>query len=238
MHKRFVCYRQLSGTSLRENRIYSMLRRMHSMLTVHTDIVRLAVCYANARQVAISTLAREVTGSSTWFERCATGRVTIRSAIAVVQWLSDYWPKGLAWPSDISRPASSRESAKAASSCSPPLPHDAVLMSAATQGCALMGGNCEETAIRNSRSRSVSPVGQANAPAMCLGPSRQIASPMELCKALGVRRYVYDDVVRRYRDGTGAGRHPRAGSECGRMLTALVAAGDVRFASRRPKSAA
>lgn len=68
------------------------------------DILRLANRYAAARHIATSTLAREATGSSTWFERCVTGRVTIRSATAVVQWLSDHWPKELEWPVDIARP--------------------------------------------------------------------------------------------------------------------------------------
>ena len=53
-----------------------------------------------------------------------------------------------------------------------------------------------------------------------------------LCRALGVRRYVYDDVIRRYRDEIGAGRWPRTGNRCDRVLTALTSAGDVRFASR------
>ena len=70
------------------------------------DILRLANRYATARQIATSTLAREATGSSTWFERCVTGRVTIRSATAVVQWLSDHWPRELEWPVDIVRPES------------------------------------------------------------------------------------------------------------------------------------
>jgi len=68
------------------------------------DLLLLANRYAAARQIATSTLAREATGSSTWFERCATGRVTIRSATAVVQWLSDHWPKDLEWPVGIIRP--------------------------------------------------------------------------------------------------------------------------------------
>ena len=75
------------------------------MYAIH-DILRLANRYATARHIATSTLAREATGSSTWFERCATGRVTIRSATAVVQWLADHWPKELEWPGDIVRPES------------------------------------------------------------------------------------------------------------------------------------
>ena len=67
---------------------------------------------------------------------------------------------------------------------------------------------------------------------MRLGPSGRIASPAAFCRALGVRRYVYDDVVRRYRDEIGAERWPRAGTRCDRVLTSLTTAGDARFASR------
>ena len=71
-----------------------------------------------------------------------------------------------------------------------------------------------------------------------LGPAGQIASPGALCRALGLKRSVYYAVVRRYRDDVGAGRWPRAGSDSDRMLTALSASGDSRFASRRRESAA
>ena len=58
-------------------------------------MLHLANRYAGAKKIAKSTLARTATGSSTWFDRCVTGRVTIRSAVAVVQWLSDHWPEGI-----------------------------------------------------------------------------------------------------------------------------------------------
>lgn len=91
------CARQL-----RRKRIHATISCMYAI----RDILRLANRYAAARHIATSTLAREATGSSTWFERCVTGRVTIRSATAVVQWLSDHWPKELEWPVDIVRPES------------------------------------------------------------------------------------------------------------------------------------
>ena len=74
--------------------------------------------------------------------------------------------------------------------------------------------------------------------AMRLGPSGQLASPGTLCRALGLNRSVYYAVVRRYRDEIGAGRWPRAASDSNRMLIALSASGDVRFASRRERTAA
>ena len=84
------------------------------------DILLLAGRYARARRIATSTLARIATGSSTWLDRCASGRVTIRSAVSVVQWLSDHWPEGLEWPSDIARPQPTPGSPQAAYPFPPP----------------------------------------------------------------------------------------------------------------------
>lgn len=195
------------------------------MITMHTDILALASCYAKYKYIAASTLAREATGSSTWLKRCESGRVTIRSAIAVVQWFSDHWPKNLDWPSDIPRPAPSRGLFSARS-----LP-GSTAMSSGTSAAqnANVGRNFDNGPA------GVSPT-QANNFGMRLNASGQIASPAAFCRVLGVRRYVYDDVVRRYRDERCAGRNPRPGSGCSRVLAALSAAGDIRFASHRPEA--
>ena len=205
---------------LKYRSIYAMIKRM---LTMHTDILSLASCYAEAKRITDSTLAREATGSSTWLKRCASGRVTIRSAIAVVQWLSDHWPENLDWPSDIPRPSPSR---------------GAFITRSIPGGTAL---SSDTSLVQNNRvgqNGDIASVGDSTTQAlefgMRLNASGQITSPAAFCQALGVRRYVYDDVVRRYRDGICAERNPRPGSGCSRVLTALSAAGDVRFASRRP----
>ena len=70
------------------------------------------------------------------------------------------------------------------------------------------------------------------AAAIRLGASKKIACPNELCRALGVRRAVYDTVVGRYRDEVGAGDWPRPGTDSDRVLLVLAVSGDVRFASR------
>ena len=67
-------------------------------------ILALSERYTSARRITARTLARRATGSSTWLERCAGGRVTIESAIAFVRWLSEHWPPGLEWPRDTERP--------------------------------------------------------------------------------------------------------------------------------------
>lgn len=196
------------------------------------DILRLANRYAAARNIATSTLARIATGSSTWFDRCVTGRVTIRSAMAVVQWLSDHWPMGLEWPADIERPDCSSDSVATAlvgrSASSDDLLR-AVKLAKRRMFAAVQRGDWPD--VRRAESEML-------AAGMRLASSGRIASPAAFCRVLGVRRSVYDDVVRRYRDETGAGRWPRPGSRCDRVLAALASVGDVRFASRRAKAAA
>ena len=190
------------------------------------DILRLADRYAAARRIATSTLARIATGSSTWLDRCATGRVTVRSANAVVQWLSDHWPNELEWPTDIARPRSVSDSVAAALMGRPTSPHD--LLGAVKEAKRRMFASVQRgdwQAARRAESDML-------AAGMRIGPSGQIASPAALCRALGVRRHVYDDVIRRYRDETGAGRWPREGNHY-RVLAALISAEDARFASRR-----
>ena len=229
------------GANLRNRRTPPSNYRMHPMLTMHTDILRLAERYAEARRIARSTLAREATGSSTWFERCADGRVTIRSAIAVVEWLSDRWPEGLAWPQDVAYPAPDRKAVGGVPNGASHGPENPGAASGASRAATGENGDgrverCGQGTIPGATARPNGAGGQAPAAAMRLGRSGRVASPGDLCDALGVSRYAYDDVLRRYRDGTGDGRVPRPGSDCGRVLAALVASGDVRFASRREKS--
>ena len=186
------------------------------------EILSLAHRYARARRIAPSTLSRRANQSSTWLDRCATGNVTIRSAIAFVQWLSNNWPFGLEWPSGIDRPEPERHSPARGCSALP-------TWVATEQSAEQEGGNGLPDA--HGADKGV-------AEALRLGPAGQIASPGALCRALGLKRSVYYAVVRRYRDEVGAGRWPRAGSDSDRMLTALSASRDSRFASRRRESAA
>ena len=74
------------------------------------EILTLAECYARARQIAPSTLSHRARRSSTWLDRCATGNVTIRSAVGFVQWLSNNRPFGLEWPAGTDRPEPARGS--------------------------------------------------------------------------------------------------------------------------------
>ena len=58
------------------------------------------------RGIAISTLGREVIGSSRFFEDLKAGRVTFRRASRLVERLSAMWPENLDWPDAIKRPNS------------------------------------------------------------------------------------------------------------------------------------
>ena len=196
------------------------------------EILALAECYARARKIAPSTLSHRATRSSTWLERCATGNVTIRSALGFVQWLSNNWPFGLEWPAGIDRPEPERGSlARVFFASSPCANGSHASFEVAPQPLRLLAKGGEAQAIHRFGSETFEA-------AMRLGPSGRIASPGALCRALGLNRSVYYAVVRRYRDEVGAGRWPRSGNDSERMLIALSTSGDVRFASRRTRPAA
>ena len=168
------------------------------------------------------------TGSGDTHERLVTGHdITTRRAARIVQWLSDHWPPGAEWPADIPRPDPSPDSPAAAPPPEPPAgaPADPLAAVEAARERRL------EAMDRSDWDAAQTAADEAVMAALTLGPDGQVASPAALCRALAVRRYVYDDVVRRYRDGAGSST-PRAGSDCDRVLTALLLAGDARFASR------
>ena len=181
------------------------------------EILGLSHRYARARRIAPSTLSRRANQSSTWLDRCATGNVTIRSAIAFVQWLSNNWPFGLEWPAGIDRPEPEPHSP--ARGCFAPT----TWVATERRVQAVADGNDLPDAYGSKAGMAA---------AFRLGPSGQIASPGALCRALGLKRSVYYAVVRRYQDQVGAGRWPRAGSDSDRMLIALSASG----ASHRPEA--
>ncbi len=80
------------------------------MSTIDT-IFRLARLYAAHRQIALSTVGREVMGHGHFFERLKAGRVTLRRVEAAPGQFSDHWPADLPWPTDIPRPAPRKDAA-------------------------------------------------------------------------------------------------------------------------------
>ena len=207
-------------------------------MTHHPDssLADLIRRYAAGRGATESYASRLATGSGDTLARIDTGTsLTARRAARIVQWLSDHWPPGAEWPPDIPRPDPAPGSPAAAPPPAPEAPAGAPADPLAAVGAAR---ECRLEAMdRGDWDAAQAAADEAVQAALALGPDGQVASPTALCRALAVRRYVYDDVVRRNRDGAGSST-PRAGSDCDRVLTALLLAGDVRFASRRARAAA
>lgn len=211
-------------------------------------MVRLAELYAGATELSEATVSDYATGQATTIARLRCGHtITVRRAARIVQWFSDHWPVDLEWPADLSRPDPS-----------PDFPTAQGATPSVSQALEYRSGIAPAdlvAAVRAARERSVDAMGDAHrdpdfaaqnraqaemmAAAYTLGPDGRIASPEALCLALDVERHVYDNVARSYADG-GPREHKRPKKRRGlfpsdteRMFTALVASGDVRFASRR-----
>ncbi len=186
-------------------------------------LIRLAESYARHHRLALSTVGRLAGGHGHFFDRVADGRVTFRRVDRSIQWFSDHWPAELDWPDELPRP----HPAPGAPVAMGPGPTDPV------------------AAVRVARERVVAAVAAGDSMALrdaeaamlragsVLREDGRIASPAALCEALRVSRDVYYDVVRRFAGPRGARRHTRSGSDSHRLLSALVASGDTRFALRR-----
>lgn len=203
---------------------------------VHMDSAVLTILrsYADGRGLSLTYSSRLLAGSGDTILRLQCGgSLTGRRAAAIIQKASDNWPPVLEWPSDIPRPEPTPGSPAIHALASPLSPEgDPVAL-------------VEAARERRSAAMEASDWGaaeRANLEALTtgtrLGPDGRIASPAALCKALGVERQLYRDVLRHYQDGRGTGRRPRKGTVTERMFDALVLSGDVRFASRRPRAAA
>ena len=81
----------------------------------HLQIV--ARAYARHRGITLSTLGTYAANHGKFFERLREGRVTVRRASEVFQWLSANWPEDLEWPPDASRPWLDRRALEALEAC-------------------------------------------------------------------------------------------------------------------------
>ena len=133
---------------------------------------------------------------------------TNKSYEHALHWFSDNWPGDLLWPVDIERPI--------------PGPDSPAMQ-------ALVGAeNLNQSAI-DSEIEALT----------ALNEKGTIANPNAFCAAVSARsacmiaRASYDQVVRQYADGgPRADKRPRKSTNAAQLLEYLVAAGDVRFASR------
>lgn len=183
------------------------------------SLLILADAFGRAHGISHWAVSMRCTKKGDLFARLRAGRdVTTRTEHRIVQWFSDNWPDDLAWPADVPRPDPSPDSPAAET---PADPLAAVVAEYDLMDRAELAG--DEAAAKRHRDRMTRF-------AMTLGPDGWIASPKAVCHALGVRRHVYDDVVRRFADGRAGGKVPRdPWSDTGRVHALLVASGDGRF---------
>ena len=138
------------------------------------------------------------------FARLRAGKgLTVSTYSRTLQWFSDHWPPGVPWPPEVARPD--------------PAP-DSPAIRALTDSLPLPAPGAALTAL-DARGR----VADVEAWLEALNEGRLYV----------VLRPTYDAVIRQYADGRpGARRWPRKGSKARRVLDALLAAGDARFAER------
>ena len=168
-------------------------------------------------------------GHARLFQRLAAGAsCTLRTLAKAIQWLSDHWPADAEWPPDIPRPSPATPP-EIPAPAPPPAPIHEATAAARERKLAAVDAGDWEAAKRHEHAMLKA--------ALALDDRGQIADPGALCLALGVPRYIYDDVVRRY-----AGhpeRRPRPTTRTARMVRALRLSGDRRFtAAPRPREAA
>ena len=183
-------------------------------------LIRLAESYARHHRLALSTVGRLAGGHGHFFDRVANGRVTFRRVDRSIQWFSDHWPAELGWPHELPRP----EPTPGAPADAPTGGTDPVqAVRLAREGAATAVATGDSTGLRDAEAAALKA-------GSVLREDGRIASPAALCEALQVSRDVYYDVVRRFAGARGARRQTRSGSDSHRLLSALVASGDARFA--------
>jgi len=76
-----------------------------------SDILRLAQIFAAATGIKVTTISSRVFDDSKKLSAIESGAdLTLTRAITAMQWFSDNWPDGEAWPDDMVRPAPSAPS--------------------------------------------------------------------------------------------------------------------------------
>ena len=184
---------------------------------------RIIQAYARGRGLSESYASRRLSGSGETLRRLAKDGATLasRRAAAILQAASNEWPPRLPWPASIRRPA-------------PAIPQtDTSLRNPKPVGDPVAAvADALERRFAAELADDDAAAAAAEADALQIGMRRnasgRIASPAALCAALGLSRKTYYDAVARYARGRRA-RPPRRRSATARMLTALEAAGDVRF---------
>ena len=204
---------------------------------MNDDFLLLGQIFATHRGMTRSTVSTYMTGSGATFRRLEEGRsITLRRANRILQNFSDHWPAELAWPEGIERPAPSPDSPAAQSVLGGPEYRN-------DTSVAKLLAYREQLLAQDDYVRAAHVQEAAIAAASVLDARGRIVRPNDLCAALEVPRYVYDQVIRHYADGKPRqDRFPRRArfgqSPSEQMLRTLTASGDVRFAKRRERGRA
>ena len=70
------------------------------------QLLRLARLYRTRKGLSLSTVSLYAAGQGRLMERLESGcEITVGRRDRILQWFSDHWPEGFAWPEDIDRPA-------------------------------------------------------------------------------------------------------------------------------------
>ena len=78
------------------------------MIALDRTLVTLAIGYARWRGVSLWRVGHLAAGRGSFFVDLRDGRrhCQTNTYSRVLQWFSDHWPAGLAWPGEVPRPAS------------------------------------------------------------------------------------------------------------------------------------
>lgn len=79
---------------------------MRNLLRMYPQhFIAVARIYATHRRITMATLGTYLVRDAKLFDRCATGRITLKRLWIAISRLVERWPDDLAWPTDIPRPA-------------------------------------------------------------------------------------------------------------------------------------
>lgn len=160
----------------------------------------------------------------------------MRRAARIVQAASDNWPPDLPWPADIPRPAPAPDSPAAVAEA-----EELEALAADPVGAVKRETELMMDLIKHSGNgfdiAAFAAAEQRKFKAGLMLRDGRIACPNALCLAIGVRRHIYDDVIRRYANGRAGRKRPRKDSETERMLIALEGSGDERFTGTAGRAA-
>ena len=203
------------------------LVELASLLATHDGVTHWAISYRAVKKGDL-------------FHRIAEGKgVTLATYNRALQWFSDHWPADLLWPADIERPEPGPDSPVAKSV------QEGSLYRNEGAGASVSELLKYRRALldKDDYDKAAAVQEAAIVAASVLGADARIACPNDLCAALDVPRYAYDQVIRSYADGKPRQRlSPRfrrfGPSDSARILRALTDVGDVRFAKRRERDQA